>query len=122
MTKSDKLNLAEKLSKFDETWSPKVIAELNDYQVKLAKLEGEFVWHSHTDTDEMFICLAGQFSMHYRHEEVVIKAGEMIVVPRGVEHRPVAAETCSVMIIEPRGVVNTGASDGALTAEQDQWI
>lgn len=95
---------------------------MNDVQFKLVKLEGEFVWHAHGDTDEVFIVLEGEMSISFRDGDVSVKQGEMIVVPKGVEHRPFAASECSVMIIEPKGVVNTGAAGGELTAEQDQWI
>lgn len=114
--------LTSKLSLFSDHWSPKVIAEMNDVQFKLVKLEGEFVWHAHGDTDEVFIVLEGEMSISFRDGDVSVKQGEMIVVPKGVEHRPFAASECSVMIIEPKGVVNTGAAGGELTAEQDQWI
>ena len=107
------INLRSKLALFSEHWSPRVIAEMNDYQFKLAKVQGEFVWHSHADTDEVFIVLDG---------EMTLAAGEMYVVPRGVEHRPVAARECCILLVEPRGVVNTGDAGGAYTAENDVWV
>lgn len=120
---SDKpINLRDKLALFDDHWSPRVIAEMNDYQFKLAKLEGEFVWHSHADTDEVFIVIDGDFVLEFRDRRVPLSAGEMYVVPRGVEHRPVAERECSVMLVEPRGVVNTGDAGGAQTAPNDVWI
>lgn len=120
---SDKpINLRDKLALFDDHWSPRVIAEMNDYQFKLAKLEGEFVWHSHADTDEVFIVIDGDFVLEFRDRRVPLSAGEMYVVPRGVEHRPVAERECSVMLVEPRGVVNTGEAGGAQTAPNDVWI
>ena len=111
------VNLANKLSKFADHWSPKVIAELNDYQVKLAKLKGDFVWHSHADTDELFLCLSGKLAIELRDETVVLNEGELFVVPKGVDHRPVAAEECHVLVVEPSGVVNTGETESTLTAE-----
>ncbi len=116
------INLAQKLGLFAEHWSPRVIAEMNDYQFKLAKLDGEFVWHAHADTDETFIVIAGTLHMQFRERVEVLRAGEMIVVPRGVEHCPRADGECHVLLIEPRGVVNTGEAGGALTADNDVWI
>lgn len=116
------LNLADKLSLIDEHWSPRVVAELNDYQFKLVKLQGEFVWHSHADTDEAFLVLAGEMKIEFRDGVVSLGPGELFVVPRGVEHRPVAAQECQLMLLEPRGVVNTGEAGGDLTAENDRWV
>lgn len=116
------INLRDKLAKFSEHWSPRVIAEMNDYQFKLVKLQGEFVWHAHADTDEVFIVLEGRMALEFRDRTVALAAGEMYVVPKGVEHRPVAAEECCVMLVEPRGVVNTGEAGGAYTAENDVWV
>ncbi|UTA47846.1 cupin domain-containing protein [Simiduia sp. 21SJ11W-1] len=116
------VNLAQKLALFGDHWAPKVIAEMNDYQFKLVKLKGEFVWHSHADTDEVFLVLSGQLVIELRAGRVALSAGELYVVPKGVEHKPVAIEECQVMLIEPRGVVNTGAAGGALQAENDVWI
>lgn len=115
------VNLSEKLRSITETWSPRIVAELNDYQFKLAWLQGEFVWHCHADTDEAFLVVEGEFVMEYRDHSVPVKQGELIVVPKGVEHRPVAAKHCAVLLIEPRGVVNTGDAGGELTAENDRW-
>jgi mannose-6-phosphate isomerase-like protein (cupin superfamily) len=117
----DVINLRNKLAMIGEHWSPRVIAELNDYQFKLAKLKGEFVWHDHKDTDEAFLVLDGSLRIELRDGEVNLSAGELYVVPRGVEHRPCAEEECHVLLIEPRGVVNTGESGGALTAKNDVW-
>jgi mannose-6-phosphate isomerase-like protein (cupin superfamily) len=116
------INLQEKLSRFTEHWSPRVIAEMNDYQFKLAKLQGEFVWHCHSDTDEVFIVLSGSLLLEFRDGSVSLSTGEMYVVPKGVDHRPVAAQECCVMLVEPRGVVNTGESGGRLTAQNDVWV
>ena len=116
------INLRDKLAKFSKHWSPRVIAEMNDYQFKLVKLQGEFVWHAHADTDEVFIVLEGCMALEFRDGSVPLTAGEMYVVPRGVEHRPVSTQECSVMLVEPRGVVNTGEAGGAYTAENDVWV
>ena len=116
------LNLADKLSLIGEHWSPRVVAEMNDYQFKLVKLQGEFVWHQHDDTDETFIVLEGEMRIDFRDGAVTLGAGEMYVVPRGVEHKPCAQRETSVLIIEPRGVVNTGDAGGELTAEKDVWV
>ena len=116
------INLLEKLTKFTEHWSPRVIAEMNDYQFKLAKIQGEFVWHSHADTDEVFIVLDGEMTLEFRDKAVPLATGEMYVVPKGVEHRPVAPQECCVMLVEPRGVVNTGAAGGSYTAQNDVWV
>jgi len=116
------INLKDKLARFSEHWSPRVVAEMNDYQFKLAKIHGEFVWHAHEETDEVFIVLAGEMTLEFRDKAVPLATGEMYVVPRGVEHRPVAKEECSIMLVEPRGVVNTGDVGGAYTAKNDVWV
>ena len=116
------INLRDKLARFTEHWSPRVIAEMNDYQFKLVKLQGEFVWHAHAETDEVFIVLDGALTLQFRDKSVPLAAGEMYVVPKGVEHRPVAEQECSVMLVEPRGVVNTGDAGGARTAPNDVWV
>ena len=116
------INLQSKLSLFAEQWSPKVIAEMNDYQFKLVKIKGEFTWHNHTHTDETFIVLEGSMGIEFRDRTVQLNEGEMIVVPRGEEHKPFADEECRVLLVEPKGVVNTGDAGGQLTAENDVWI
>ena len=116
------INFAEKLARFSEHWSPRVVAEMNDYQFKLVKIQGEFVWHSHPDTDEVFLVIAGQMQVGFRDRDVSIRAGEMFVVPRGVEHITRAVDECHALIIEPRGVVNTGEAGGELTARNDVWV
>jgi mannose-6-phosphate isomerase-like protein (cupin superfamily) len=116
------VNLAEKLALLTERWSPRVVAELNDYQFKLAKLQGEFVWHRHPGTDEAFLVLEGRLVIELRDGRVELSPGELYVVPKGVEHRPVAAQECSVLLVEPRGVVNTGDAGGERTAPNDVWI
>ena len=116
-------NFAQKLLLFDEQWSPKVIAEMNDYQFKLVKLKGDFVWHDHQDTDETFIVLQGQLRIDFRDGHIEINQGEMYVVPMGIEHKPYAEQEAQVLIIEPRGVANTGDhGESELTAENDVWI
>ena len=116
------INLTEKLSLFSDQWSPRVVAELNDYQIKLVKIEGEFVWHAHADTDELFLVLSGTMDIRFRDGVVTLDEGEMYVVPRGVEHQPYARELCHVLLMEPRGVVNTGDAGGGLTAPGDVWV
>jgi len=117
-----KVNFQDKLAKFSEHWTPKVIAEMNDYQFKLVKIQGEFVWHNHSDTDEVFIVIEGSMKIEFDEETVELNEGEMYVVPKGVQHKPYAENECKVMLVEPKGVVNTGESDGELTAENDIWI
>ena len=120
---SDKvINFQEKLSRFTEHWSPRVVAEMNDYQFKLVKVQGEFVWHDRPDTDEVFIVLEGELEILLRDGKVTLRRGEMYVVPRGVEHKPVAADECQVMLVEPKGLVNTGAAESELTADNDVWV
>jgi len=116
------INLAEKLQLIAGYWSPRVVAELNDYQFKVARIKGEFVWHDHPDTDEAFLVIQGEMSIKFRDGRVDLKPGELFVVPKGVEHKPVASEECRILIIEPRGVVNTGNAGGKLTAEPELWI
>ena len=116
------INFKDKFAKFTEHWSPRVVAEMNDYQFKLVKVEGEFVWHDHPDTDEVFIVIEGSLNIEFRDGIVNLESGEMFVIPKGVEHKPVAKNECKIMIIEPKGVVNTGASDSVLTAESDVWV
>ncbi|WP_105169987.1 cupin domain-containing protein [Pseudoalteromonas sp. T1lg23B] len=119
---SEKINLQEKLAKFSEHWSPRVIAQMNDYQFKLAKFKGEFTWHAHNDTDEVFLVIEGKMGIEFRDKVVELSEGEMYVVPKGVEHKPFAHEECKVMLVEPSGVVNTGDAGGELTAQNDVWI
>ena len=121
-TKYKALNFEEKCSRFTEHWFPRVIAEMNDYQLKLVKVQGEFVWHKHPETDEVFIVINGVLNIEFRDGKVTLKSGEMFVIPKGVEHRPVAKKECKMMLIEPKGVVNTGDTGGQLTAENDAWI
>jgi mannose-6-phosphate isomerase-like protein (cupin superfamily) len=116
------INLRDKLGRIAEHWQPRVVAELNDYQFKLAKILGEFIWHAHADTDEVFIIVDGEMTLEFRDGRVELKAGDMYVVPRGVEHKPVAQRECAIMLVEPRGTVNTGAAGGERTAPNDVWV
>ena len=117
-----KINFEEKLALFSDYWSPRVIAEMNDYQFKLVKVKGEFIWHSHKNTDEVFIVINGTMNIEFKDKTVNLSKGEMFVIPKGVEHKPYAEDECEVMIVEPRGVVNTGESNDPLTAPNDSWI
>lgn len=116
------INFNRKFSLFSEQWSQKVIAEMNNYQFKVARLQGYFIWHDHADTDESFIVLEGQLRIDFRDGHVLISAGEMFVVPKGVEHKPSAVDEVKLLLIEPRGVVNTGAEGGERTSAMDVWI
>ena len=117
-----KINLDEKFEMFNEYWTPKIISELNDYQIKIVKVEGDFVWHDHSDTDEFFFVIEGTLFIEFESETMELNAGELYVVPKGVQHRPFAHGECKVMLIEPRGVVNTGEASSDLTASNDVWI
>ena len=116
------INFAQKFALFAEQWSPKVVAEMNDYQFKLVKLKGDFVWHDHKDTDETFIVIDGELRIDFRDGAVQVSRGEMFVVPKGVEHKPYAEGEVKLLLIEPRGVQNTGNAGGERTAENDVWI
>ena len=116
------INLEEKLAKFSDHWSPKIIAQMNDYHFKLVKFQGDFVWHRHDETDEVFMVLDGEVSIELRDGTVVLKAGEMFVVPKGVEHKPSSEYECKIMLVEPAGTVNTGDAGGEMTAEDNIWI
>ncbi len=116
------INFKEKLDKFSDHFSPKIIAQMNDYHFKLSKFQGSFIWHTHADTDEVFVVLDGEMRLDFRDGKVDLKAGEMFVVPKGVEHKPFAEKECQIMLIEPAGTVNTGDAGGDLTAEDDVWI
>ena len=117
------INLDKKFKKFSDYWSPKVIGEMNDYQFKVAKVQGEFIWHQHLDTDETFFVVQGQLTIEFKDGSVDIEQGEMYVVPKGVEHKPTATKECHIMIIEPKGVTNTGNKiDSKLKADNDVWI
>jgi mannose-6-phosphate isomerase-like protein (cupin superfamily) len=116
-----KINLKSKFNKFNDRWSPKIIAEMNDYQFKLVKIKNDFVWHKHDDTDEVFIVVEGKIHIEFE-ETIVINEGEMIVVPKGTKHKPYAIEEAKIMLVEPSGVINTGDNQGHLTAPNDEWV
>ncbi len=116
---AEPIDLAEHLSRVSELWAPKVVARLNDYEVKVVKVQGEFVWHTHADTDELFLVIEGRLTIALRDGDVTLGPGQLFVVPRGVEHRPVAEGETHALLIEPLGVVNTGDAGGPLTAAHD---
>ena len=116
------ININDKLNKFSDLWSPKVIAEMNDYQFKLAKVKGEFVWHSHEETDETFIVLDGELLIEVRDKKIRLNKGELYIVPKGIEHKPYAENECHIMLIEPKGIINTGEKSTKLTSKNDIWV
>jgi mannose-6-phosphate isomerase-like protein (cupin superfamily) len=116
------INFQDKLSKFSEHWSPRIIAQMNDYHFKVVKVQGEFIWHDHPETDEVFVILKGQLEIHFRAGKVVLHEGEMFVVPKGLEHKPVAKQECHMLLVEPAGTVNTGDVVSERTAANDVWI
>lgn len=116
------INFNEKLADFSDHWSPKIVARMNETHFKLVKFQGEFVWHKHDETDEVFIVLHGVMAIDFRDGPVELEAGEMIVVPRGVEHKPRAKNECQILLVEPAGTVNTGDAGGELTAQEGVWI
>ncbi|WGS51486.1 cupin domain-containing protein [Paraburkholderia sp. D15] len=116
------INFADKLARFTDHWQPRVIAEMNDYQFKVVRIEGDFLWHEHADTDETFIVLEGELRIDMRDGFVLVSAGEMFVVPKGVEHKPYAEREVKMMLIEPRGVINTGGETNERTSVNDMWI
>jgi mannose-6-phosphate isomerase-like protein (cupin superfamily) len=116
------VNFQQKFGLFSEQWTPKVVAEMNDYQFKIVRLEGDFVWHDHKETDETFIVLEGTLRIDMHDGAVSLNAGEMFVVPKGVQHKPYAEHEVKLLLIEPQGVLNTGHESGERTAQNDQWI
>ena len=116
------ISLADKFAKFSDVFRPRVIAEMNDYQFKLARVKGDFIWHSHDETDEVFLIIDGSMRIDFRDGAVRLKTGDIFVVPRGKEHKPFADTECKIMLIEPRGTVNTGKAGGELTAPDDVWV
>ncbi|ESJ26804.1 cupin [Cupriavidus sp. HPC(L)] len=116
------IDLIGKIGQIDGHWQPRVVAEMNDYQFKVVKLKGDFIWHTHADTDETFIVLDGELRIDLRDGAIVLRAGQMAVVPKGIEHKPFAAEEVKLLLIEPRGVRNTGEEGGERTVQNDQWI
>jgi len=120
----DKVNLAEKFALFSEQWKPKIVGELNGQYVKLAKVQGEFVWHRHDDEDELFLVVQGRLTIHLREKSVTLEAGEFLIVPRGVEHRPVAAEKAQILLFEPKTTEHTGRAQTrqTVTITEQEWI
>jgi len=116
------INFAEKFAQFSDLWSPKIVAQMNNYHFKLAKIKGGFVWHDHPETDEVFIVIKGSFVIQLRDGEVELNEGDMYVVPKGIEHKPAAEEECHILLIEPEGTINTGETGGELTAKNDVWL
>ena len=116
------ISFKEKLAKFSEHFSPKIIAQMNDYHFKLSKFQGEFVWHKHEGTDETFIVIEGEMKIFFRDGEVELKEGEMFIIQKGIDHKPFAEKECKLMLIEPAGTINTGDAGGELTADDNVWI
>ncbi len=116
------INLQEKLAKITDHFSPKIIAQMNNYHFKLVKFQGDFIWHHHDDTDEVFMVLNGEMRIELRDGKIDLKQGELFVVPKGVEHKPFAKKECEIMLVEPEGTINTGDTGGDLTAEDNVWI
>ena len=116
------INLVEKIGRIGEQWSPRVVAELNDYQFKVVRIDGDFIWHHHPETDEAFLVLEGELRIDFRDGAVQLGPGELFVVPRGVEHKPFAKKEVKLLLIEPRGILNTGHAGGQRTAQNDVWI
>jgi len=116
------INLAEKFNALEACWDPRIIGQLNDYHIKIARIAGEFVWHSHPETDELFVVVRGVMTIHLRQEELSLREGELCVIPRGVEHKPAAEEECHILIVEPAGTVNTGDAGGERTVDEVEWI
>ena len=122
ITKSKKINIKQKFSKFSEYWSPKVLAEMNDYEFKIARIKGEFIWHNHTETDEVFIVIEGSMKILLRGKTIQLSKGDLYVVPKGTDHKPVAEKECKLMLVGLKGTKNTGSETHKLTAEDNQWI
>ena len=122
MMNYEPISFQQKFSKFSEHWAPKIIAKMNDTHFKVVKVQGEFVWHDHPETDEVFVVLKGQLEIQFRDGQIILNEGEMYVVPKGVEHKPCAEEECHILLIEPAGLVNTGDAQSELTAPNDVWI
>ncbi len=116
----DAINLREKLTRFDDRWSPKIVAAMNDYHVKVVKVQGEFIWHTHEETDELFLVLQGRMVIMLRDDEVALGEGDLYVVPRGVEHKPIAEQEAHILLLEPKGTVNTGDAGGERTAADER--
>jgi mannose-6-phosphate isomerase-like protein (cupin superfamily) len=118
----DVVNLTEKFSLITDHWDPRIIAQLNDYHFKIAKIQGDFVWHSHPGTDEVFLVVDGDLVIHLRDGILNLKQGELCVIPRGVEHKPAADQECQILMVEPAGTLNTGDAGGEMTIDETSWI
>lgn len=118
----EKINLQEKFSRFNELWTPKIVGELNGQQVKLAKLKGEFVWHDHAHEDELFMVIKGELIIQLRTEEIRLNEGEIYIVPKGIEHKPIAQEECWILLFEPKQIKHTGTVQDELTKDKIDWI
>jgi len=116
------INLKEKFLKFSTHWSPKIVAKMNDYHFKLVKIKGEFVWHNHSETDEVFIVIDGKMVINFENDKVELSSGELFVVPKGVEHKPYSKDECKILVIEPKGVVNTGDVVSEMTVNEEKWV
>jgi len=116
------INFTDKFSQFSDLWSPKIIAQMNDYHFKLARIKDDFIWHSHPETDEVFIVISGSLNIHLRDGDIKLNEGEMFVVPKGIEHKPTAEQECHILLIEPAGTLNTGDAGGEKTAVDEVWI
>ena len=116
------INFKQKLALIDAHWSPRIIAQMNENHLKLAKIKGEFIWHSHPETDEVFVVIEGDYRIDLRDKSLHLKTGEMVVIPKGVEHKPCAEEECKILLIEPAGTLNTGDAGGELTQTELEWI
>ena len=122
INKSKKINIKQKFLKFSEYWSPKVLAEMNDYEFKIARIKGEFIWHNHIETDEVFIVIEGSMKILLRGKTIQLSKGDLYVVPKGTDHKPVAEKECKLMLVELKGTKNTGSETHKLTSEDNQWI
>jgi mannose-6-phosphate isomerase-like protein (cupin superfamily) len=118
----DVVNLTEKYSLLTDQWAPRVIAQLNDYHFKIAKIQGEFIWHSHSETDEVFLVVDGSLTIHLRDGKLLLEKGELCVIPRGVDHKPAAERECQILMVEPAGTLNTGDAGGERTVDDVEWI
>ena len=116
------ISLKEKFKKFNDHWSPKIIGEMNDYHFKLAKVKGDFVWHHHQETDETFFVISGKLNIELKDTTIKLVKGEMVIIPKGIEHRPYSKDECLIMLIEPKNVKNTGNIKNELTVEKETWI
>lgn len=122
MTEKQAINFKEKFSKFNEVWTPKILGKFDDYYMKAAKMKGEFVWHSHADVDELFIVTSGSLKILFRDGEVTLSAGECFIVPKGIEHKPIAEDEVCCLLIEKAGTLNTGQQGGERTVLNEEWI